>query len=192
MHVGGGGVARFARVKRLLTLQIRSTFAGRSQHYALVGREAKNCKIAYLPHAHFGKSPQDRHLQGSVCDATCSSQAAQRVLFDPSDAVVLLLDHQTGLFQTVNDVPVSELRANTVALAKIAEQAAMPIIYAASEPDGQSEQAPSLWDEEARPNHCERSSTISLLVEECSVFQVRDPAHDSIFVSSRLSEFSKT
>jgi hypothetical protein len=46
-----------------------------------------------------------------------------RVLFDPDDTVVLLLDHQTGSFQTVKDVPVRELRANTVALAKIAELA---------------------------------------------------------------------
>lgn len=64
------------------------------------------------------------------------SKAANEALFDPSDAVLLLLDHQTGLFQTVNDISVSELRANTVALAKIAEQAGIPIIYTASEPNG--------------------------------------------------------
>ena len=64
------------------------------------------------------------------------SAAARAALLDPNDAVVLLLDHQTGLFQTVKDVPISELRANTVALAKIAEQAKMPIIYTASEPGG--------------------------------------------------------
>jgi hypothetical protein len=64
------------------------------------------------------------------------SAAARAALLDPNDTVVLLLDHQTGLFQTVKDVPVAELRANTVALAKIAEQAKMPIIYTASEPGG--------------------------------------------------------
>jgi nicotinamidase-related amidase len=58
------------------------------------------------------------------------------VLLDPNDTVVLLLDHQTGLFQTVQDVPLPVLRANTVALAKIAERAKMPIIYTASEPAG--------------------------------------------------------
>lgn len=62
--------------------------------------------------------------------------AARAALLDPSDTVVLLLDHQTGLFQTVKDVPVRDLRANTVALAKIAELGKMPIIYTASEPDG--------------------------------------------------------
>lgn len=64
------------------------------------------------------------------------SQAAFDALMDPNDAVLLLLDHQTGLFQTVNDIDVATLRANTVALAKIAEQAGIPIIYTASEPDG--------------------------------------------------------
>ena len=64
------------------------------------------------------------------------SQAASQALFDPNDAVLLLLDHQTGLFQTVKDVPLPELRRNTVALAKIAEQAKIPIIYTASEPNG--------------------------------------------------------
>src|SRR5262245_30207226 len=55
------------------------------------------------------------------------TQAASDALLDPSDAVLLLLDHQTGLFQTVKDVPLRDLRANTVALAKIAGQMKIPI-----------------------------------------------------------------
>jgi hypothetical protein len=34
-------------------------------------------------------------------------------LLDASDTVILLLDHQSGLFQTVKDISVAELRANT-------------------------------------------------------------------------------
>src|SRR5262249_57150932 len=64
------------------------------------------------------------------------SEAASKVMLDPSDTVVLLLDHQTGLFQTVKDVPVAELRNNAVALANIAELGGAPIIYTASEPNG--------------------------------------------------------
>jgi nicotinamidase-related amidase len=64
------------------------------------------------------------------------SEAAARVLIDVNDTALLLLDHQTGLFQTVKDIPVAELRANTVALAKIAELAKIPIITTASEPNG--------------------------------------------------------
>jgi nicotinamidase-related amidase len=58
------------------------------------------------------------------------------VLLDPNDAIVLLLDHQTGLLQTVKDVPVAELRNNTLALTNIARLGKAPIIYTASEPDG--------------------------------------------------------
>ena len=57
-------------------------------------------------------------------------------LLDPNDTVVLLLDHQTGLFQTVKDVPVRELRANAVVLAKIARLGKAPIFTTASEPGG--------------------------------------------------------
>jgi nicotinamidase-related amidase len=64
------------------------------------------------------------------------SAAAAKALLDADDAVLLLLDHQTGLFQTVKDVPIRELRANTVVLAKIAELAKVPIITTASEPRG--------------------------------------------------------
>ena len=64
------------------------------------------------------------------------SEAAAQVLLDPNDTVLLLLDHQTGLFQTVKDIPVAELRANTVVLAKVAEHAKAPIITTASEPNG--------------------------------------------------------
>ncbi|MFT6876952.1 MAG: nicotinamidase-related amidase [Granulosicoccus sp.] len=73
------------------------------------------------------------HLEDLAREPT---EAANAALLDPNDTVLLLLDHQTGLLQTVNDISVSELRANTVTLAKIAEQPGIPIIYTASEPDG--------------------------------------------------------
>ncbi len=87
---------------------------------------------------------RDAHGQASGRQSTAPiqgisrqpSEAARGVLLDPSDTVVLLLDHQTGLFQTVKDVPIRELRANAVALAKIAELAKAPIITTASEPNG--------------------------------------------------------
>jgi hypothetical protein len=37
-----------------------------------------------------------------------------QALLDPSDSVVLLLDHQAGLFQTVKDISIAELLSNTV------------------------------------------------------------------------------
>ena len=59
-----------------------------------------------------------------------------KTLLDPADTVVLLLDHQAGLFQTVKDVPVAELRTNTTTLAKLAKLMKVPVITTASEPKG--------------------------------------------------------
>ena len=59
-----------------------------------------------------------------------------KALLDTSDAVILLLDHQTGLFQTVKDIGVAELRSNTVMLAKLATPLKIPVITTASEPNG--------------------------------------------------------
>ncbi|MEG1039595.1 MAG: hydrolase [Pseudomonas sp.] len=55
---------------------------------------------------------------------------------DPDNAAMLLIDHQSGLFQTVKDMPMTELRANAVTLAKIASLAKIPVITTASVPQG--------------------------------------------------------
>src|SRR5215510_2148336 len=57
-------------------------------------------------------------------------------LLDPTDTAFLLLDHQSGLLQNVKDISVTELRANTSALAKVAALHGMPVIITASEPGG--------------------------------------------------------
>lgn len=57
-------------------------------------------------------------------------------LMDPSDTVVLLLDHQSGLFQTVKDIPVADLRRNVEMIAKLCTLLNIPVITTASEPNG--------------------------------------------------------
>jgi nicotinamidase-related amidase len=57
-------------------------------------------------------------------------------LLDTSDSVILLLDHQSGLFQTVQDISVAELRSNTILLARLATLLKIPVITTASEPNG--------------------------------------------------------
>lgn len=89
--------------------------------------------LALTSAAYAQDASQPLHLEGLSKEPT---EAANAALYDPSDAVLLLLDHQTGLFQTVNDIEIAELRRNTMALAKIAQQADIPIIYTASEPNG--------------------------------------------------------
>jgi nicotinamidase-related amidase len=59
-----------------------------------------------------------------------------KALLDISDTVFLLLDHQAGLFQTVKDIDVAELRRNTIMLAKLATLLKIPVITTASEPNG--------------------------------------------------------
>ncbi|GKX60060.1 isochorismatase family protein [Leminorella grimontii] len=60
----------------------------------------------------------------------------QRPVIDADDAVMLLIDHQSGLFQTVNDMPMPELRARAAALAKMATLSNIPVITTASVPQG--------------------------------------------------------
>lgn len=57
-------------------------------------------------------------------------------VIDPDDAVMLLIDHQSGLFQTVKDMPMTTLRDHAVALAKIATLSKLPVITTASVPQG--------------------------------------------------------
>ena len=59
-----------------------------------------------------------------------------QALIDTSDSVILLLDHQAGLFQTVKDVDLVQLRANVTMLAKLATLLKVPVITTASEPNG--------------------------------------------------------
>jgi nicotinamidase-related amidase len=49
---------------------------------------------------------------------------------------MLLVDHQSGLFQLVEDIEMPKLRANAIALAKVAHLATIPTFTTASVPDG--------------------------------------------------------
>lgn len=57
-------------------------------------------------------------------------------LLDPADTVVLLLDHQSGLFQTVKDIALADLRRNVAMIARLCSLLNIPVITTASEPAG--------------------------------------------------------
>lgn len=57
-------------------------------------------------------------------------------MIDPDDAVMLLIDHQAGLFQLVRDIDQPTLRSHAVALAKVAKLGNIPTFTTASVPDG--------------------------------------------------------
>ncbi|TWI67459.1 nicotinamidase-related amidase [Pseudoduganella lurida] len=58
------------------------------------------------------------------------------MLLDPADTLVLLLDHQSGLFQTVRDIEVADLRRNVEVIARLCTLLDIPVITTASEPAG--------------------------------------------------------
>ena len=74
--------------------------------------------------------------KNAIHDGIEHGSGGGRALIDPTDTVLLLLDHQSGLFQNVKDISVEELRANTTALAKLAALIKLPLIITASVPDG--------------------------------------------------------
>jgi nicotinamidase-related amidase len=85
-------------------------------------------------------SPHSSALAQGDRPSTASSSVLPtgggQALLDTSDTAILLLDHQAGLFQTVKDIDVAELRRNVVMLAKLATLLKIPVITSASEPGG--------------------------------------------------------
>ena len=67
---------------------------------------------------------------------TVSNFEGMKAVIDADDAVMLLIDHQSGLFQTVGDMPMPDLRARAAALAKMATLSKIPVITTASVPQG--------------------------------------------------------
>jgi nicotinamidase-related amidase len=59
-----------------------------------------------------------------------------KTMIDPKDAVMLLIDHQSGLFQLVADMDMLALRNNVSALAKVSHLDKIPTFTTASVPDG--------------------------------------------------------
>jgi nicotinamidase-related amidase len=55
---------------------------------------------------------------------------------DINDSMMLLIDHQSGLFNTVRDMEVPDLRRNVTALARAGTLAGIPILTTSSMPDG--------------------------------------------------------
>ena len=74
--------------------------------------------------------------KNAIHDGIEHSTEGGKALLDTTDTALLLLDHQSGLFQNVKDISVAELRANTTALAKLATLHQIPVILTASVPDG--------------------------------------------------------
>jgi hypothetical protein len=81
-------------------------------------------------------APVSASAQTGASSSSVLPTGGGQALLDPSDSVILLLDHQAGLFQTVKDISVAELRTNTAMLAKLATLLKIPVITTTSEPNG--------------------------------------------------------
>lgn len=68
--------------------------------------------------------------------STIANFNGQKPIIDPNNAAMLLIDHQSGLFQTIGDMPMPILRNHAAALAKMASLAKLPVITTASVPQG--------------------------------------------------------
>ena len=68
--------------------------------------------------------------------STVETAHAEGPLIDPEDTLFLMVDHQTGLLQSVGDIPQTELRANVSALAQAATYFGIPTIATSSVPTG--------------------------------------------------------
>lgn len=95
-----------------------------------------NRLLNFLRAAALGLAALAAALPTAQAQSSVLPSGGGKALLDTSDAVIVLLDHQTGLFQTVKDIGVAELRTNTTMLAKLATLLKIPVITTASEPNG--------------------------------------------------------
>ena len=112
------------------------------------------------------------------------STGGGQALIDPADTVILLLDHQTGLFQTVKDIGVMELRANTTALAKLGTLLKLPVITTTSVPDGPNgPPMPELKEAAPHAHYVPRHGEVNAWDNEAFVKAVRDTGKKTLIMA---------
>lgn len=94
------------------------------------------CTMAVVAGCWPGTRKATTKTQGEVKMFDKTIVAKNKWMIDPNDAVLLLLDHQSGLFQLVSDLDQRTLRAHVTALSKVAYLAKIPTFTTASVPDG--------------------------------------------------------
>ena len=106
-----------------------------------------------------------------------------RALMDSSDTVMLLLDHQSGLFQVVKDIEVAQLRANTAMLAKLASLMKLPLITTASVPEGPNGQLmPEIHQNAPHAVHVPRKGEVNAWDNALFVKTVRETGRTTLIM----------
>ena len=112
------------------------------------------------------------------------STGGDKALINPADTLILLLDHQTGLFQTVKDIGVMELRANTIALAKLGALLKLPVITTSSVPDGPNgPPMPELKEAAPHAHYVPRHGEVNAWDNEAFVKAVRDTGKKTLIMA---------
>jgi nicotinamidase-related amidase len=98
---------------------------------------SKAAILAFAISAQFATIVNVAHAAPSANDsAVVAKNASPLSMLSRDDTVLVLVDHQIGLFTGVRDIPVAELKHNVVALAKAAKAMGVPVIVTATMPDG--------------------------------------------------------
>lgn len=85
---------------------------------------------------HRGTAREHPAREGPAPERTARGRSPVHRFVDPADTVLALLDHQTGILQTVTDLDPQVLRGNVLALAKAARVFDLPTVLTSSAPDG--------------------------------------------------------
>lgn len=109
-------------------------------------------------------------------------------MIDPEDAVMLLTDHQSGLFQLVKDIGLPELRANVTALAKVAHLAKIPTITTASVPDGPNGPLiPEIHESNPEAVYIPRTGQINAWDNPAWVKAIEDTGRKTLLIAGTLT-----
>ncbi len=107
-----------------------------------------------------------------------------QALLDPDDTLLLLLDHQSGLFETVKDIDILQLRANATALAKLSTILKLPVITTASVPDGPNGPVmPEIADAAPHANYVPRTGEVNAWDNEDFVKAVRETGRKTLIMA---------
>ena len=119
-------------------------------------------------------------IQDGIAHAPGGGDALLRL----DDVVMLLLDHQSGLFQVVKDIPVDELRANVTMLAKLANLFKIPLITTASEPGGPNGPLmPEIHELAPHAIHVPRKGEVNAWDNELFVKTVRETGRKTLIMA---------
>jgi nicotinamidase-related amidase len=120
----------------------------------------------------------------SIQDGIPHARGGGDALLRLDDVVMLLLDHQSGLFEVVKDISVAELRANTTMLAKLASLFRIPVITTASVPEGPNGPLiPEIHHFAPHAIHVPRKGEVSAWDNELFVKTVRETGRKTLIMA---------